>query len=150
MLYSIPESKMLRSQITFCYRVDVLRKENNISTDTLVTIKGSPESCSEACREILKVIESEAQSLNKGENPLKLLCPNSLCGRIIGKQGNVIKSFMEQTNTHIVVSSATDNFYIERVITVTGTPENASKAEALVSEKMRKCCEQDFQNYNVS
>lgn len=49
-------------------------------------------------------------------------------------------------------SSATDmnNFFVDRVITITGSPENTSKAEALVSEKMRKCFEQDAQNYNVS
>lgn len=48
--------------------------------------------------------------------------------------------------------SATDmnNFFVDRVITITGSPENTSKAEALVSEKMRKCFEQDAQNYNVS
>ncbi|XP_052682204.1 insulin-like growth factor 2 mRNA-binding protein 2 isoform X2 [Crassostrea angulata] len=131
-------------------RVDIHRRDG-LSTDTLVTIKGSPENCSKACKEIMKIVESEAQSLNKGEPPLKIICPNSLCGRIIGKQGNVIKSFMEQTGTHIVVSSATDmnNFFVDRMITITGSPENTSKAEALVSEKMRKCFEQDAQNYNT-
>nr|XP_022305782.1 insulin-like growth factor 2 mRNA-binding protein 2 isoform X1 [Crassostrea virginica] len=131
-------------------RVDIHRRDG-LSTDTLVTIKGSPENCSKACKEIMKIVESEAQSLNKGEPPLKMICPNSLCGRIIGKQGNVIKNFMEQTGTHIVVSSATDmnNFFVDRVITITGTPETTSKAEALVSEKMRKCFEQDAQNYNT-
>lgn len=43
-----------------------------------------------------------------------------------------------------------NNFFVDRVITITGSPENTSKAEALVSEKMRKCFEQDAQNYNVS
>jgi hypothetical protein len=38
------------------------------------------------------------------EYPLKVLCPNSVCGRIIGKQGNVIKNFMEQTGAHIIVT----------------------------------------------
>nr|AYA72644.1 insulin-like growth factor 2 mRNA binding protein 1 [Pinctada fucata] len=130
-------------------RVDIHRRDN-ISADTLVTIKGSPESCTEACKEIMKVVEAEAKSLNKGEFPLKILCPNSLCGRIIGKNGNVIKSFMEQTNTHIVVSSVSDmnNYYVDRVITVSGSPDNCAKGEALVTEKMRKCFEQDAQNYN--
>lgn len=43
--------------------------------------------------------------------PLRILCPNSLCGRIIGKKGNVIKSFMEKSGTNIVVSR-----YVFRVI----------------------------------
>ncbi|XP_063421480.1 insulin-like growth factor 2 mRNA-binding protein 2 isoform X4 [Mytilus trossulus] len=130
-------------------RVDIHRREN-ISSETLVTIKGSPESCTEACKEIYKVVQTEAQSLNKGEYPMKVLCPNSVCGRIIGKQGNVIKNFMEQTGAHIIVSSATDmsNFYIDRVITITGTVDACSKAEALLSEKMRKCLDQDAQSYN--
>ncbi|XP_063421479.1 insulin-like growth factor 2 mRNA-binding protein 2 isoform X3 [Mytilus trossulus] len=130
-------------------RVDIHKREH-LSSDTLVTIKGSPESCTEACKEIYKVVQTEAQSLNKGEYPMKVLCPNSVCGRIIGKQGNVIKNFMEQTGAHIIVSSATDmsNFYIDRVITITGTVDACSKAEALLSEKMRKCLDQDAQSYN--
>ena len=32
----------------------------------LVTIKGSPESATEACKEIYMVVQTEAQSLNKG------------------------------------------------------------------------------------
>ena len=39
------------------------------------------------------------------------------------------------------------NYYVDRVITITGPPENAAKAEALLSEKMRKCFERDMQNY---
>ena len=42
------------------------------------------------------------------------------------------------------------NFYVDRVITITGSVEACSKAEALLSEKMRKCLEQDAQSYNVS
>lgn len=130
-------------------RVDIHKREH-LSSETLVTIKGSPESATEACKEIYKVVQQEAQSLNKGEYPLKVLCPNSVCGRIIGKQGNVIKNFMEQTGAHIIVSSATDmsNFYVDRVITITGSVDACSKAEALLSEKMRKCLEQDAQSYN--
>lgn len=130
-------------------RVDIHKREH-LSSETLVTIKGSPESATEACKEIYKVVQTEAQSLNKGEYPLKVLCPNSVCGRIIGKQGNVIKNFMEQTGAHIIVSSATDmsNFYVDRVITITGSVDGCSKAEALLSEKMRKCLDQDAQSYN--
>ena len=39
------------------------------------------------------------------------------------------------------------NYYVDRVITITGPAENAAKAEALLSEKMRKCFERDMQNY---
>ncbi|XP_041366923.1 insulin-like growth factor 2 mRNA-binding protein 2 isoform X2 [Gigantopelta aegis] len=137
-------------------RVDIHRRDNH-SQETLVTIKGSPENCTKACREIMKVVNAEAQALNKGECALKILCPNSLCGRIIGKKGAVIKGFMQESDTHIVVSSEVlsasnlpdmNNYYVDRIITITGSPEQASKAEELISEKMRACINQDAQlNY---
>ena len=61
---------------------------------------------------------------------------------------------VDQTSTFVwfFIHSATDmsNFYVDRVITITGSVEACSKAEALLSEKMRKCLEQDAQSYNVS
>ncbi|KAK7478968.1 hypothetical protein BaRGS_00029835 [Batillaria attramentaria] len=137
-------------------RVDIHRRDN-IHPETLVTIKGSPEACSKACKEIMKVVQAEAQSLNRGECPLRVLCPNSLCGRIIGKKGNVIKSFMEKSNTNIVVSSFEspypgsmndmNSYYVDRVITVTGNLDDAIRAEEMLSEKMRQCFEQDANMY---
>ncbi|XP_005096966.1 insulin-like growth factor 2 mRNA-binding protein 1 [Aplysia californica] len=136
-------------------RVDIHRRESHIP-DTMVTIKGSPESCSKACQEIMRVVQEEAESLKRGNVPLKMLCPNSICGRIIGKQGNVIKVFMEDTSTNIVVSSFdpypgglmdTGNNYMDRVITISGSTENCSKAEGKISEKMRQCFEQDVGSF---
>ncbi|XP_070211068.1 insulin-like growth factor 2 mRNA-binding protein 2 isoform X4 [Littorina saxatilis] len=138
-------------------RVDIHRRDN-IAPETLVTIKGSPEACSKACKEIMKVVQAEAQSLNRGDCPLRILCPNSLCGRIIGKKGNVIKSFMEKSNTNIVVSSFEttpypgsmndmSGYYVDRVITITGNLDDAIKAEEMLSEKMRQCFEQDANLY---
>lgn len=132
-------------------RVDIHRRESHVP-DTLVTIKGSPESCSKACKEIMTVVRQEADSLNRGDVAFRILCPNSICGRIIGKQGNVIKVFMEKTNTNIVVSSFdpfpgglmdSTNNYVDRVITITGSTESCSEAEEKISEKMRQCFEQD-------
>jgi len=132
-------------------RVDIHRRESHVP-DTMVTIKGSPESCNKACQEIMKVVRQEADSLNRGNVPFRILCPNSICGRIIGKQGNVIKVFMEKTKTNIVVSSFDPypnglmdmgNSYLDRVITITGSTENCAKAEEKVSEKMRQCFDQD-------
>ncbi|XP_021368484.1 insulin-like growth factor 2 mRNA-binding protein 2 isoform X1 [Mizuhopecten yessoensis] len=137
-------------------RVDIHRRDGQaVSTETPITIKGSPESSSEACKEMMTIVQTEAQKYNKGDYPFKILCPNHLCGRIIGKQGNVIKNFMDKTNTHIVVSSAgggqgvadANNMYVDRVVTVTGSVENASQAESLLSDKMRKCFDQDQHGY---
>lgn len=129
-------------------RVDIHRRESHVP-DTLVTIKGSPESCSKACREIMSVVHQEAKSMHRNDVPFRILCPNSICGRIIGKQGNVIKVFMEKTGTNIVVSSF-DPFHgglmdsiIDRVITITGPLDGCSEAEEMISEKMRQCFDQD-------
>uniref|UniRef100_A0A0B7B689 RRM domain-containing protein n=1 Tax=Arion vulgaris TaxID=1028688 RepID=A0A0B7B689_9EUPU len=139
-------------------RVDIHRRESHVP-DTLVTIKGSPESCSKACKEIMAVVRQEADLLNRGDVPFRILCPNSICGRIIGKQGNVIKVFMEKTNTNIVVSSFdpfpgglmdSANSYVDRVITITGSTDGCSEAEEKISEKMRQCFEQDASSFQFS
>ncbi|BFZ01652.1 hypothetical protein BsWGS_04694 [Bradybaena similaris] len=136
-------------------RVDIHRRESHVP-DTLITIKGSSESCSKACKEIMTVVRQEADSLNRGDVPFRILCPNSICGRIIGKQGNVIKVFMEKTNTNIVVSSFdpfpgglmdSTNSYIDRVITITGSTDSCAEAEEKISEKMRQCFEQDASSF---
>jgi len=136
-------------------RVDIHRRESHVP-DTMVTIKGSPDSCTKASQEIMKVVRQEAESLNRGTVPFRILCPNSICGRIIGKQGNVIKVFMEKTNTNIVVSSFdpypnglmdAGNSFMDRVITLTGSTENCAKAEEKISEKMRQCFDQDVGSY---
>lgn len=139
-------------------RVDIHRRESHVP-DTMVTIKGSPESCTRACQEIMQVVRQEADSLNRGHVPFRLLCPNNICGRIIGKQGNVIKLFMENTDTNIVVSSfdpypnglmESGNNYMDRIITITGSTENCSKAEEKISEKMRQCFEQDLGSFHFT
>ena len=50
-------------------------------------------------------------------------------------------------NILVYYSADAVNYFIDRVITITGPVENASKAEGLISEKMRKCFERDTQNY---
>ncbi|XP_052794945.1 insulin-like growth factor 2 mRNA-binding protein 2 [Mya arenaria] len=140
-------------------RVDVHRAEMSMTPETVITIKGSPESCAAACVEIMKIVQSEASSIIKGkgpqdqlgndrDHPVKVLCPNNLCGRIIGKGGTIIKAFMEESGTHIVVSSANDAaFYADRVVTITGPLDSCRNGLELVFEKMRKCAELDQQNF---
>lgn len=138
-------------------RVDIHR-EDNIYPETVVTIRGTSEACTKACQEIMGVVQAEAQSLGRGDCPLRILCPNSLCGRIIGKKGNIIKSFMEKSKTNIVVSSFEaapypsnmsdmNSYYVDRVITVTGKLEDSIKAEEMISEKMKQCYDQDIHSY---
>lgn len=64
-------------------------------------------------------------------------------------ESQLIANWKKRRNNLFCSATDMNNFFVDRVITITGTPETTSKAEALVSEKMRKCFEQDAQNYNV-
>ncbi|XP_050521834.1 insulin-like growth factor 2 mRNA-binding protein 1 isoform X2 [Daktulosphaira vitifoliae] len=123
-------------------RVDVHRKDNVGSLEKAITIYGNPENCTNACRKILEVMQQEASNTNKGDVILKILAHNNLIGRIIGKEGNTIKRIMSETETKITVSS----FNYERIITVKGSIENMSKAEAQISAKLRQSFENDLQS----
>lgn len=128
-------------------RVDVHRKDSVGSVEKAITIYGQPENCSNACLQILKVMQEEARNTEKSDDiPLKILAHNNLIGRIIGKQGNTIKRIMEDTDTKITVSSINDinSFNMERIITIKGEPENVCKAEAEVSAKLRQAYESDL------
>ncbi|KAH0947459.1 hypothetical protein HN011_006436 [Eciton burchellii] len=128
-------------------RVDVHRKDNVGSLEKAITIYGNPDNCSNACKKILEVMQQEANNTNKGEIILKILAHNNLIGRIIGKGGNTIKRIMQDTDTKITVSSINDinSFNLERIITVKGSIENMSKAESMISSKLRQSYENDLQ-----
>ena len=64
------------------------RKDSVGSVEKAITIYGQPENCSNACLQIIKVMQEEARNTEKSEDiPLKILAHNNLIGRIIGKQG---------------------------------------------------------------
>ncbi|BES99761.1 Hypothetical protein domain [Nesidiocoris tenuis] len=128
-------------------RVDVHRKDNVGSLEKAITIYGNPENCTNACKKILEVMKQEATTNNKGEITLKVLAHNNLIGRIIGKGGNTIKRIMQETDTKITVSSINDinSFNLERIITVKGSIDNMSKAESMISAKLRQSYENDLQ-----
>jgi len=127
--------------------VDVRRKYNGDSLEKAITIHGNPENRSNACRKILEIMRQEAANTNKGDAILKMLAHNNLIGRMIGKEGNTIKRIMSETETKITVSSVNDvnSFNHERIITVNGSIENMSKAEARISAKLRQSYENDLQ-----
>lgn len=128
-------------------RVDVHRKDSVGSVEKAITIYGQPENCSNACLQILKVMQEEARNTEKPDDiPLKILAHNNLIGRIIGKQGSTIKRIMEETETKITVSSINEinSFNMERIITIKGEPENICRAETEVSAKLRQAYESDL------
>ncbi|XP_076278955.1 IGF-II mRNA-binding protein isoform X2 [Lasioglossum baleicum] len=130
-------------------RVDVHRKDNVGAAEKAITIYGNPENCTNACKKILEVMQQEANSINNKstEITLRILAHNNLIGRIIGKGGTTIKRIMQDTDTKITVSSINDinNFNVERIITVKGSIDNMSKAESMISSKLRQSYENDLQ-----
>lgn len=128
-------------------RVDVHRKDSLGAAEKAITIYGNPENCTNACKKIMEVTQQEAYGLSKGEISLRILAHNNLIGRIIGKGGTTIKKIMQDTDTKITVSSINDinNFNLERIITVKGSIDNMSKAESMISNKLRQSYENDLQ-----
>lgn len=60
--------------IFFRARVDVHRKDSVGSVEKAITIYGQPENCSNACLQILKVMQEEARNTDKSDDiPLKIL-----------------------------------------------------------------------------
>ena len=58
----------------FRARVDVHRKDSVGSVEKAITIYGQPENCSNACLQILKVMQEEARNTDKTDDiPLKIL-----------------------------------------------------------------------------
>ena len=128
-------------------------KDSVGSVEKAITIYGQPENCSNACLQIIKVMQEEAKNTEKSKDvPLKILAHNNLIGRIIGKQGSTIKRIMEDTDTKITISSINEinSFNMERIITVRGEPENICQAEAEVSATLRQAYESNLNSMAVS
>lgn len=129
-------------------RVDVHGKENTDLVEKVISIYGQPENCTKACKEILQVMEHEAVANVRGEVSLKMLTNDRFCGRLIGKEGRMIKKIREETGTKIVVTNAQEmiGLYPERVISIRGTVDNMVKAEAAIYTKLVECAEQDMKS----
>ncbi|CAG7832157.1 unnamed protein product [Allacma fusca] len=130
-------------------RINILRNKPHVATlEKTVCIIGSPERCTAACRKLLEICEAEGAALKESkEVTLKILANNSLIGKIIGKDGRNIKKLMQETQTKIHVSNQvqiesleaniSNPMNVERVITVRGSVEGMSMAEALISAKLK-------------
>jgi len=128
-------------------RVDVHRDDNSGLIEKVISIYGQPENCTNACKEILKVMQQEAHATSRGEVVLKMLADDRYCGRIIGKEGKVIKKIREDTDTKITVSNVQEvpAMYPDRVITIRGAIDNMANSEAAISNKLRECFEKEMQ-----
>ncbi|XP_029462340.1 insulin-like growth factor 2 mRNA-binding protein 2 isoform X2 [Rhinatrema bivittatum] len=128
-------------------KVDIHRKENAGAAEKPITIHATPDGCSAACRMILQIMQKEANDTKSTEEiPLKILAHNSLVGRLIGKEGRNLKKIEQDTGTKITISPLQDLtiYNPERTITVKGSIEACSSAEAEILKKLREAYENDF------
>lgn len=117
-----------------------------INHERMIVIRGQPENCVQACREILKIMSADAKSKNKGnEIVLKVLAHNNFIGRIIGKGGNIINTIKQETETNITVSSINelDSSNTERIISIKGELERQINALENIYQKLCAAFEAD-------
>lgn len=132
-------------------RIDVHREDSPEQQEKVITINGSPESCSEACFKILEVVQNElnvmydSKANSNRDITFKLLASGNLIGRLIGKNGSTIKKIMEQTSTRINIStnSLTESTG-EHTIVVVGKLEQVRQAERMISAKLRAAYTSDM------
>uniref|UniRef100_A0A2K5IC84 K Homology domain-containing protein n=1 Tax=Colobus angolensis palliatus TaxID=336983 RepID=A0A2K5IC84_COLAP len=112
-----------------------------------VTIHATPGGTSEACRMIPEIMQKEADETKLAEEiPLKILAPNSLVGRLTGKEGKNLKKIEHETGTKIAISSLQDLsiYNLERTTTVKGTIEACASAEIEIMKQLREAFENDM------
>lgn len=128
-------------------RIDIHRRENPGSGEKAVTTFGNPEDCTSACRKVIEIMNQECAQ--KGtQPPLKMLAHNALVGRLIGKGGSSLKHIMQESGTTITISPLHELTICnpERTITIKGSVEQESKAESLITAKLRTAYEQHMQS----
>ncbi|XP_018087685.1 RNA-binding protein Nova-1 isoform X4 [Xenopus laevis] len=70
---------------------------------------------------------------------VKIIVPNSTAGLIIGKGGATVKAVMEQSGAWVQLSQKPDGINLqERVVTVSGEPEQNRKAVELIVQKIQE------------
>ncbi|XP_051868645.1 insulin-like growth factor 2 mRNA-binding protein 2a isoform X2 [Pristis pectinata] len=132
-------------------KVDIHRKENAGAAEKPITIHSTAGGCTAACQMILEIMHKEAQDTKFTEEiPLKILAHDSFVGRLIGKEGRNLKKIEQETGTKITISSLHDLtlYNPERTITVKGSIEACSKAQAEIMKKLREAYENDLAAMN--
>jgi insulin-like growth factor 2 mRNA-binding protein 1 len=92
-------------------------------------------------------MQQEAATNNRGEIMLKMLTDDRYCGRIIGKEGKMIKKIRDETGTKITVSNAQEmaTLFPDRVIAIRGSVDGMAQAEGAISAKLSECMEHEMQ-----
>ncbi|XP_069790118.1 insulin-like growth factor 2 mRNA-binding protein 2 isoform X2 [Narcine bancroftii] len=132
-------------------KVDIHRKENTGSAEKAITIHSTAGGCTAACQMILEIIHKEAQHTKYTEEiPLKILAHDSFVGRLIGKEGRNLKKVEQDTETKITISSLHELtlYNMERTISIKGSIEACSRAQAEIMKKIREAYENDLASVN--
>lgn len=119
------------------------RHDNVGASEVPVSIAGwYPEQCTQACKEILEVMQREATLTLDGDVPLKLLVRYYLSDGI--NDMRYIRNIMAQTGTVIFIYVIFEDRKqtLDYVIKIHGSIENKVMAETLISVKVRN-------NYNI-
>ncbi|XP_048393652.1 RNA-binding protein Nova-1 isoform X3 [Chiloscyllium punctatum] len=125
------------------------------TTERVCLIQGTVEALNAVHSFIAEKIREMPQNVAKTEpvsilqpqttvNPdrikqVKIIVPNSTAGLIIGKGGATVKAVMEQSGAWVQLSQKPDGINLqERVVTVSGEPEQNRKAVELIIQKIQE------------
>ncbi|XP_059666014.1 protein BTR1-like [Cornus florida] len=112
------------------------------TSDRIVMVSGAVDDILKAVELILAKLLNEFYGEEGAEvdprTKVRLIAPNGSCGGIIGKRGATIKSFIEDSQAGIKISTQ-DNNYIglnDRLIILTGTLDELMRATELILSKL--------------
>ncbi|XP_019414089.1 PREDICTED: protein BTR1-like isoform X2 [Lupinus angustifolius] len=112
------------------------------TTDRIIMVSGAINEILKAVELILSKLLSEVNSENDNDaepkSKVRLVVPNGSCGRIIGKGGATIRSFIEDSQAGIKISPQDNNYFgiNDRLVTLTGTLDEQMHAVDLIVSKL--------------
>ncbi|XP_066550444.1 RNA-binding protein Nova-1 isoform X4 [Amia ocellicauda] len=111
--------------------VSILQPQTTVNPDRIKqTLPSSPTST--------KSSPSDPMTTSRASQ-VKIIVPNSTAGLIIGKGGATVKAIMEQSGAWVQLSQKPDGINLqERVVTVSGEPEQNRKAVELIIQKIQE------------
>eukprot|EP01018_Ginkgo_biloba_P020356 Gb_41492 [translate_table: standard] len=111
------------------------------TADRIISLSGTINEILTAFNLILSKLLNEAEDntdVDQKASQVRLVVPNSVCGGIIGKAGSTIKSFVEESQASIKLSSQEQTMpgMSDRLVTITGTLEQQLRAIFLIISKL--------------
>ncbi|KFO18963.1 RNA-binding protein Nova-2 [Fukomys damarensis] len=86
--------------------------------------------------EVVNILQPQTTMNPDRAKQAKLIVPNSTAGLIIGKGGATVKAVMEQSGAWVQLSQKPEGINLqERVVTVSGEPEQVHKAVSAIVQK---------------